>query len=778
VGLLLGVPGAAASVRPYDQAVAEGNDAGHTRFASGGSLDRPPLETRWTRNLGTEVSYPVAAAGRVFVVAHDSAHASATLHALDSATGATLWSRPVGRWATLAYDAGRVFSLDGEGVASAFSATDGATLWVRPIREPFDSTSPVAADGRLYAYLAWSGGALYSLNAADGTIAWTNSALYDGGTPALDGRHAYVHDGYDCSTAAVERSSGQTAWHRGFDCWALRYWVTADGGHVATGSSQLFDSATGSLRDQVFGGPPALAGTTNVALNGSTLQARNLRTGTTLWEFTGDGALATAPLVVNHVAYVGSGSGALFAVDLHTGAPVWSATIPGGTPGQAGMASAQGLLLVPTGGSLVALGDQTALPTAGLDLRISSGPDGPVTSTDATFSFGASGAGFSYSCRLDRGAWQACTSPVSYSGLAGGPHVFEVKTTGASGDVALAARSWSIAPGTPSTRITSGPPALTKERNATFRLATEHAARTECRLDGGAWGACSDPVSYWSLYDGPHVFEARSIDAFGRVEASPASWSWTIDATAPNATITSGPSGTVTSTSASFSFSSSESPSTFECRLDAGSWAGCSSPKSYSGLSTGTHTFAVRATDAAGNVDGTPATREWTVSAPTQTDGGTETPSDGGGTTPTQPPPEPTTTDGGSTSGTTGGGATVASSTAALRTTLVRGLRLVDTQTLAAQRTFLVNFEAPARGTLTIELRLRGGRDSGTLLARGARRMRAGQSAFVRVRTTRAGRALLRRMRRARVSVVVRFTPAGSAGERSSGAVTLRAARR
>jgi hypothetical protein len=79
------------------------------------------------------------------------------------------------------------------------------------------------------------------------------------------------------------------------------------------------------------------------------------------------------------------------------------------------------------------------------------------------------------------------------------------------------------------------------------------------------------------------------------------------DTTPPETTIDSGPSGTTTSTSATFTFSSSEARSTFECALDGGRFAKCSSPKSYSGLALGTHTFQVRAKDAAHNLDPTPA---------------------------------------------------------------------------------------------------------------------------------------------------------------------------
>ncbi len=85
------------------------------------------------------------------------------------------------------------------------------------------------------------------------------------------------------------------------------------------------------------------------------------------------------------------------------------------------------------------------------------------------------------------------------------------------------------------------------------------------------------------------------------------------DDTPPQTAITSGPTGTTTATSATFSFSSSESGSVFACRLDGGSWAGCTSPSNRSGLATGAHSFEVRATDAAGNTDPTPAVRNWSV---------------------------------------------------------------------------------------------------------------------------------------------------------------------
>ena len=97
--------------------------------------------------------------------------------------------------------------------------------------------------------------------------------------------------------------------------------------------------------------------------------------------------------------------------------------------------------------------------------------------------------------------------------------------------------------------------------------------------------------------------------------------SFTIDRAAPQTTIDSNPADPTSSTSASFDFSASEGSSSFECRIDAGSWGACTSPKSYASLADGSHTFDVRATDVAGNTDGSPASFTWLVdtAAPSST---------------------------------------------------------------------------------------------------------------------------------------------------------------
>jgi hypothetical protein len=86
-----------------------------------------------------------------------------------------------------------------------------------------------------------------------------------------------------------------------------------------------------------------------------------------------------------------------------------------------------------------------------------------------------------------------------------------------------------------------------------------------------------------------------------------------LESVPPNTTITSGPEGVTNDPTPTFSFSSSEEDSTFECRVDSGSFAPCSSPATTAQLGDGSHTFHVRALDEVGNIDPTPATRTFTV---------------------------------------------------------------------------------------------------------------------------------------------------------------------
>jgi hypothetical protein len=105
----------------------------------------------------------------------------------------------------------------------------------------------------------------------------------------------------------------------------------------------------------------------------------------------------------------------------------------------------------------------------------------------------------------------------------------------------------------------------------------------------------------------------RATDTAGNTDPTPATYAYTVDTAAPDTTITAGEPSPTNDPMGDFQFTSSEAGSTFECSVDGGPFGGCSSPFSTPFLSDGSHTFAVRAIDAAGNTDPTPATATFTV---------------------------------------------------------------------------------------------------------------------------------------------------------------------
>jgi hypothetical protein len=265
---------------------------------------------------------------------------------------------------------------------------------------------------------------------------------------------------------------------------------------------------------------------------------------------------------------------------------------------------------------------------------VQSGPaDGSATmATSAEFTFAGEpvGPSYTYQCALDGDKWATCKSPYTTSKskpLAVGQHSFSVRATDQYGNVdpTPPAIGWTVCrpgpgcPFSPTTTILSGPPGLTGSTTATFKFITDFGVTSygdgsefECNLDGGGWASCPNPDTISGLEDGTHTLQVRAYDG----DPSPPSWTWTVDTTPPDTTITSGPSGTVSSTTAAFTFSASEPGSSFQCRLESGGdWQPCASPASYV-VGPGNHIFYVRAVDPAGNADPTPASQSWTYQAP------------------------------------------------------------------------------------------------------------------------------------------------------------------
>lgn len=288
-----------------------------------------------------------------------------------------------------------------------------------------------------------------------------------------------------------------------------------------------------------------------------------------------------------------------------------------------------------------------------VDTAIDSGPSGVVASRSATFAFSSVPSGATFECALDAAPFASCTSPAEYSGLVDGPHTFRVRAVAPDGtvDPTPATRPWTVdvvAPEVVDRSPVDGQSAVDQGASvtATFSEAMDGAtlstdtftlvrdgtdtplAATVSR-DATTSTAVLDPQAPLELAAG-YTATVRGgsggvRDSAGTPMAADVIWRFTTvtaDTRPPQTLLTdSGPAGTVDTSSALFTFSADEPGSTFECQLDGSTFTGCTSPVSHTGLADGPHVFAVRATDGAGNVDPTPATRSWAVAATLLADG-------------------------------------------------------------------------------------------------------------------------------------------------------------
>jgi subtilisin family serine protease len=269
---------------------------------------------------------------------------------------------------------------------------------------------------------------------------------------------------------------------------------------------------------------------------------------------------------------------------------------------------------------------------------IDSAPSVLTNDPTPSFAFSSNEQGASFRCRLDGGAFSACSSPLTTAPLPDGPHSFEVRAIdqATNTDPTPASRTFIVDTGPPDTQIVTGPaPGSTIGDNTpTFTFSSSEQGSTfECQLDGGGFSACSSPRTTNLLPDGPHSFEVRSTDLAGQTDPSPASRSFTVDTGAPDTSIDSGP-GAGSSTgddTPTFTFSSHEQGVSFECRLDSSQEADfqpCTSPLTTDPLLDGPHSFEVRAVDLNDDPDPTPASRTFTVDSMAPLSGGPEIPVD------------------------------------------------------------------------------------------------------------------------------------------------------
>lgn len=166
-------------------------------------------------------------------------------------------------------------------------------------------------------------------------------------------------------------------------------------------------------------------------------------------------------------------------------------------------------------------------------------PEALTRSNVARFDFSADEAG-TFSCRLDDGAWNPCSSPTQWSGLAAGTHHASIVATDLAGNVDASAAEWTWTVDTvrPQTTITTGPPSAVSSTSATFEFqSSESGSVFICSLDSSGGSPCTSPVTMQGLTQGPHLFQVAATDPSGNDDDSPAAATWWVDSLSPVVTM-------------------------------------------------------------------------------------------------------------------------------------------------------------------------------------------------------------------------------------------------
>lgn len=220
-----------------------------------------------------------------------------------------------------------------------------------------------------------------------------------------------------------------------------------------------------------------------------------------------------------------------------------------------------------------------------------------------------------YSCTPAGGtAVKSCEGPVANGAAIDtstlGPHGFEVEAEDEDGGMATKEVTYMVV-ASPTIAIT------TPAAGATYTQGQSVTAIYSCTPAGGTGlKTCSGPVANGAAIDtstpGSHSFTVNAEDTDGGTATKAVSY--TIVAApapaTPDTILGSHPKKTIKTkkkkVKVKFSFSSMPAGANFECKLDEGAFAPCTSPKTYK-VKPGKHTFSVEATSAAGT-DPTPAT--------------------------------------------------------------------------------------------------------------------------------------------------------------------------
>ena len=245
-------------------------------------------------------------------------------------------------------------------------------------------------------------------------------------------------------------------------------------------------------------------------------------------------------------------------------------------------------------------------------LTISQKPANPTDASNAHFEFTATDlTSVTYECQLDNGPPEACTHPA---------RTIRVSRTARTcsrsraptrlGNASTTTYSWLVDTAKPIMTITSSPRNPTNQTSASFSFSSnKEGSDFRCKLDTGGFSDCKSPKTYGAAWRrNAHLLrkgERVGPDDDLLVDDRPDAATRSPDRQRPERTRRTHPAQASPFPTARPGWPSAVSST-------AGASRRARARRRTQGLGAGTHTFAVRATDPAGNT-GTAAAYGWTV---------------------------------------------------------------------------------------------------------------------------------------------------------------------
>ncbi len=237
----------------------------------------------------------------------------------------------------------------------------------------------------------------------------------------------------------------------------------------------------------------------------------------------------------------------------------------------------------------------------------------PTSNKTPQVSFTAGSDATSIQCKVDAGTFADCTSPFTTPSLLDGSHTVFVQVADALGNTATGSTTFDV-DATPPT-ITVNPvtsPTSNKTPQVSFTAGSD-ATSIQCKVDAGTFADCTSPFTTPSLLDGSHTVFVQVADALGNTATG--STTFDVDATPPTITVNPVTSPTSNKTP-QVSFTAGSDATSIQCKVDAGTFADCTSPFTTPSLLDGSHTVTVQVADALGNTASDSTTFDVDATAP------------------------------------------------------------------------------------------------------------------------------------------------------------------